>query len=562
MTLKQYLFLTAALVCAFLSAGIPQKAAAQEVSVRTNLLWDAVSEPNLGLEIATGEHWSVGVDAGLKAWPRYLAWDWDMENPTHWRNFAVVPEVRYYFNEVFRGFFTGADFIYTHYNIGAVEFPLGLYPETKDNRLQGSFWAGGTFLGYAWWPWQHWRLELEAGVAAGLAAYDRYDCPHCGTKLGEERKVGVVPKLALNVAYNPVSREKHQTRKPSQVVVSGRDTITVLTPPVAFVVQLRDLAEPQTRPDSVARENDWFIPIGKYRPLDYSVRPGRDSLMYVNFPLDSDVLKREFPLKPVKDLHRNAKVLDQIQKAVEVARDAQTTEEILVSVVGLASIEGPRERNDSLSVRRARAVAAYLRERTGLEARQFEVIGKGEAWDWFKAQLEAIPDGGEGLSAGEVAKLLNIIQTEADPDVRERKMKADEKLYRKVADGLLADQRNSGYIRIYYGNKPDEVKRKWNGRILDQMKAKNYSFVVKAVQEDKALLQRVHEDPEAANAYAVALYFTALDQKDEEKEQEALALLEQAARKGSEAAAHNLEGARKYGPARKEYEAWKELMNE
>lgn len=189
------------LLCAFtLSVLVPGRVKAQNVSVRTNLAWDAVAEPNLGLEIQAGDHWSVGADAGLKAWPRWLAWDWDSNNTVHWRNFAVVPEVRYYFDQVFRGFFAGADAVYTHYNVGNVQFPFGLYPEAKDYRLQGSFWGGGLFMGYAWWMGSHWRMELEAGAAGGLAAYDRYECAHCGTKLAEERKVAVVPKLAVNVA--------------------------------------------------------------------------------------------------------------------------------------------------------------------------------------------------------------------------------------------------------------------------------------------------------------------------------------------------------------------------
>ena len=222
------------------------KGSAQEVSVRTNLLWDGVAEPNIGLELQTGEHWSVGVDGGLKAWPRWLAWDWDNADATHWRNFAVVPEVRYYLKQVFQGFFAGADAVYTHYNVANVTFPFGLYPDAKNNRLQGSYWGGGLFAGYAWWPWEHWRLEVEAGAAIGLAAYDRYECPHCGTKQAEERKVGVVPKLAVNVAWNPVGKSK---RTSHSAVLSGRDTITVLTPPVAFVVHLQEVKTPETEPD-------------------------------------------------------------------------------------------------------------------------------------------------------------------------------------------------------------------------------------------------------------------------------------------------------------------------
>ncbi len=539
--------------CILLLAGSP-KGLAQEISVRTNVLWDAVAEPNLGFELQTGEHWSVGVDAGLKAWPRWLAWDWDTADATHWRNFAVVPEVRYYVNQVFRGFFAGADAVYTHYNIGNVTFPFGLYPDAKDFRLQGSFWGGGLFVGYAWWPWDHWRLELEAGAAMGLAAYDRYDCPHCGTKLAEDRKVGVVPKLAVNVAWNPVGKDKHQAAAPSRMVVSGRDTITVLTPPVAFVVHLKDVQAPVTEADHLAQDNDWVIPIEKYRPLDYLTRPGRDSLMYINFAESSDVLKREYPLKPVKDLHRNARVLDQLQKAIETIRDAETTEELLISIVGLASIDGPQELNDSLSVRRARAVANYLNEKTFVSRRCFEVIGKGEAWDWFRAQVEAQPEGHR--------KLLEILDNEPDPDKRERLIKADPQLYKEVKEEFLADQRNSGYIRIYYSNRPEPTTQKWNTNVMELLKGKRYHDAIRAVEADETLLSRVEEDAEATNAYGVALYFTALDNKDQDAEARAIGLLQKAARMGSEAARENLKGIETYGPARKEYEAWKEIMKQ
>lgn len=54
----------------------------------------------------------------------------------------------------------------------------------------------------------------------------------------------------------------------------------------------------------------------------------------------------------------------------------------------------------------------------------------------------------------------------------------------------------------------------------------------------------------------------ALDNKDESAEKEAISLLEKAAAEGSSAAVQNLKGIETYGPARKEYEAWKELMNQ
>ena len=74
------------LASAALLALLSSSAAAQGVSLRTNLAWDAVAEPNVGVEFPISNHWSLGANAGLKAWPRWLAWDWDLENPTHWRN--------------------------------------------------------------------------------------------------------------------------------------------------------------------------------------------------------------------------------------------------------------------------------------------------------------------------------------------------------------------------------------------------------------------------------------------------------------------------------------------
>ena len=188
----------------------------------------------------------------------------------------------------YKGAFVAGGAFYTHYNIGNVQFPLGLYPEVKEERLQGSYWAGVVSFGYSWWAWQHWRLELVAGVAGGLAAYDRFDCATCGTRLGEVRKAAVVPKLALNVAYNPVSRNKHDLRKNEKT--GPAETLTVMTPPVAFVVHLRDVKAPETLPDKLARENSWVMPISEYRPLNYQTRPGIDSLLCVNFEMDSEVL--------------------------------------------------------------------------------------------------------------------------------------------------------------------------------------------------------------------------------------------------------------------------------
>jgi len=202
---KQLLFafvLTAGFLC--------YDAKAQGVSLRTNLLWDAVSEPNIGLEFSVSEHWSLGANVGVKSWPRWLAWDWNMENPTHWRNLAVVPEARYYFDQVYNGLFLAGDVIYTHFNVGNVKFPFGLYRDALNYRLQGDFYGGGVSVGYSWWLGPHWRIEAEAGVGVGYVKADKFDCARCGAQVGTKEGAAVVPKLGINLAYNFKRREKQK----------------------------------------------------------------------------------------------------------------------------------------------------------------------------------------------------------------------------------------------------------------------------------------------------------------------------------------------------------------
>ena len=517
-----------------------------DLSLRVNLVWAAASEPNIGFEVPVGQHVTLGANLGLKAWPRWGFWDWDeKENDTHWRNFAVVPEIRWWPGNLYEGWFAGADFIYTHYNVGAVSLPFGLYPDASNYRLQGSWWAGGLFGGYSWALGEHFRLEAEAGVAAGLAAYDRYDCKHCGTSLGEDRKVAVVPKVGVNIAWNPVSRTERAARLRERTSTDVQTVVNIVSKPVAFVVHLKDVPSLPSAGDQLAGTDSWVVPVSHYRPLDYQTRPGRDSVLCIRYAVDSDELNPE--------LGGNGASLNKLVADIRAIRSDARNEELLVSIVGLASIEGPVERNDSLSVRRARAVAQYLEKETGLPHRNFEIIGKGEAWDWLRAQLAANP---AGLEAGQVEKLNAILYESSDPDVRERRIRSDAALYNAVKTQLLADQRTAGYIRLYYGDRPDPVTQKLNDEVYALLNAKRYHETVQMVRKDAALMERVQSDAEAANAYGIALYFTALDNKDTDAEEQAIDLIKRAARQGSDAAIENLKGIETYGPARKEYDAW------
>lgn len=186
------------------------------LSLRSNLFYSASATVNLGFELPLGEHLSLGMNAGLKTWPRFLAWEKDdPADPKHWKHLLVAPELRYWPDAVYEGWFLGADLIYTHYNVGAVRFPLGLYPDVRNLRLQGDFYGLGIFAGHSWWLGERWRLEAEAGLGAGYKNAGIYECEHCGTRLGMRKGLALVPKLGLNISYLFRRRPKNQPEEPA-----------------------------------------------------------------------------------------------------------------------------------------------------------------------------------------------------------------------------------------------------------------------------------------------------------------------------------------------------------
>lgn len=172
-------------------AVITGSAAAQTVALRTNLLYDATLSAGIGAELRLDSAWSVGLNLGLNAW------DIDKDKNKKWRHVLVAPNVRRYFGKKY----VEADLIYSHFNVGNVKFPFGLYKSVRDRRLQGDLFALGGKYGYSWILARDWRLETEAGIAVGYAWFKEYDCPHCGTFLGNGDRIFLLPQLGINVVY-------------------------------------------------------------------------------------------------------------------------------------------------------------------------------------------------------------------------------------------------------------------------------------------------------------------------------------------------------------------------
>ena len=92
-----------------LIAMMPQNTKAQKVVLKTNLLYDATTTPNLGLEARLSEHWTTGLNFALNPWT--------FSNNKKLKHLLVSPQARYWTCETFTGHFFGANLAYVHYNI-------------------------------------------------------------------------------------------------------------------------------------------------------------------------------------------------------------------------------------------------------------------------------------------------------------------------------------------------------------------------------------------------------------------------------------------------------------
>lgn len=171
---------------------------AQDVGIKTNLLYDATLTPTLGLEVGLAPQWSLDVSGSLNAWT---------VDEKKWKHWLVMPEARYWFCQRFSGHFLGAHVFGGQYNFGNLDLPfkfLGTdFRELKDYRYQGWMVGAGVAYGYSWILDKHWNIEAEIGIGWAYTKFDKFKCADCGKKVEEN-----VPhnyygptKAAVNLIY-------------------------------------------------------------------------------------------------------------------------------------------------------------------------------------------------------------------------------------------------------------------------------------------------------------------------------------------------------------------------
>lgn len=255
-----------------------------------------------------------------------------------------------------------------------------------------------------------------------------------------------------------------------------------------FVPALADVADDTGVAGALMKDNPVLEHISKYRPYDSSriLRKEKD-MLYVHFPLDKTTLLRDF--------RDNAPILDRIVDITRQIMADSTSHVVKIQIIGLASVEGPQSRNLQLGKGRAEALKRYVQGHVATPDDLYECVNGGEAWTELRDQIN-------DSDSHYRQQMLDIIDSEPNLDRREAKLKALDrgKAYAYLRDNVLSDQRNSGYVRIYYDYVPDAAAATINkaSALLRQEK----------YDEALALLRTVQNDQRAQNALGVALYMT------------------------------------------------------
>ena len=488
---------------------VVQWLSAQQVTLSNNLLYDAWLTPNLRMGVRLSPHWSVGLTAGYRPWPT------DDQTSKKWKHLLLAPDVRYWTDSVNVHHFFGVNLIYSHYNVADVKFPFGLWKSVRDERRQGDLGAIGAYYGYSWPLGRFWNLEAHIGAAIGYTKFDRYECGHCGTKIGTKHKIFVLPQAGVSIVFNIPGRPR-KVEEPVVAEPAVENLVPVVQQP--FLPALTPVPDFKGRAGQLQQENPVVQHISNYRPYDRTriLRKEKDAL-FVHFDQGKSLLNANY--------RDNQRVMDRI---VDITRQIMTDSASSVKkiqIIGLASIEGVPASNERLAQNRALALQKYIQQNVTAPDTLFETVGGGEAWSEFRDLLnDMVPENAQ------LSKAVEIIDQENDVNVRERRIKQldNGRTWTYIKEYLLKDLRNSGYIRIYFDYVPDKA-----AATINEASELLTTDCGDCHREALRLLQTVRTDERAQNALAVALWLTG--QKDE-----ALSIFRRAAANGNSDAQENL----------------------
>ncbi len=188
------------LLLAFLACG----ATAQNVAIKTNLLYDASATINLGTEIGLGRRTTLDISGN------YNAWNTNTELNEKMRHLLIQPEFRYYFCERMQGHFIGTHAHMLQYNICGNHWLPNVFKKVSNfrnineekSRYHGEGYGAGLVYGYNWVIAPRFNMEFTLGGGYVFFDYERYGPTKCDPYIEQNTKhYWGLTKLGISLVY-------------------------------------------------------------------------------------------------------------------------------------------------------------------------------------------------------------------------------------------------------------------------------------------------------------------------------------------------------------------------
>jgi outer membrane protein OmpA-like peptidoglycan-associated protein len=176
----------------------------------------------------------------------------------------------------------------------------------------------------------------------------------------------------------------------------------------------------------------------EYQPYNTDMALGADERnVFLFFEVNVTKMDRSFL--------SNDRLMDSIMFVLGEATKDTTLQITRIQIVGYASFDGRRAYNSQLAAGRANTIKEYIQSNFDLPDNLFVICNGEESWAELKYKLQQIEFEGRD-------EVIEIMNTEPDPDVREAKIKQlhGGATYRYMRDELRYIMRNLGCITIFY----------------------------------------------------------------------------------------------------------------
>lgn len=177
--IKKLTIALALMVCT-LAAGGSSKA--QNVALKTNLVYDALLNANLGLEFKTAKKWSLDISGNYNGWT--------LDDNKKWKHWMVQPEMRLWLCEAFMGNFFGLELHGGQYNVGGLKNSISFlgtdFSRLGKERFEGWFAGAGLTWGHSWILATHWNMEVELGIGWSYTHSNVFENKKEGLKIEDD----------------------------------------------------------------------------------------------------------------------------------------------------------------------------------------------------------------------------------------------------------------------------------------------------------------------------------------------------------------------------------------